>query len=294
MKKHQALILLLFVIPFLISGIIRHDRDKSDYLKLAKKSQFDCVGQIQLNSDLTGSAVLIKENYILTVAHNLIENDVRVDTIDNNGMVFYANVPINHRVAKIENVKFCLNEKEYPISKIIIHPNYLKNFDAGEHDIAIVKLAKPITKIEPANLNNQEDELNSKVVGVGYGGFGIGNSEKLEFNNDKIAGQNVVDSIGGQKIDGLYNLLYCDFDQPDVTESNKMGSPVPLDLEYLCSAGDSGGGLFKKSGQNWTLLGICKGSEFDHRQFEKTKHYGQVMRWTRILPYYEWINKNSL
>lgn len=294
MNNNRKVIALLLVIPFLISGIIRHDREKSEYLELANKRQFESVGQIQLNSELTGSAVLIKENYLLTAAHNLIENDIRIDTIDNNGMVFYANVPINHRVANVNNVKFFYSNIEYPISKIIIHPNYLKDFDAGEHDIAIVKLANPITGIKPAKLNDQKDELNSEVVGVGYGGFGIGNKDELNFSNEKIAGQNVVDSIGGQKINGLYNFLYCDFDQPNVSDSNKMGSPEPLDLEYLCAAGDSGGGLFKKSGQNWTLVGICKGSEFDHRQFQKTKHYGQVMRWTRVLPYNQWINKNCL
>ncbi len=294
MKKHQTIFFVFAVVPFLISGIIRHDREKEEYLELANKKQFDCIGQIQINPEQTGSAVLINKNYILTAAHILIENDIRVDTVDNNGMIFYANVPINHRVTPLDSVKFCINEIEYPISKIVIHPNYLKDFDTGENDIAIIKLANPISDIKPAKLNDQKDELNSKVIGVGYGGFGIGNKDGLTFANEKIAGQNVVDSIGGQKINGLYNFLYCDFDQPNTSDSNKMGSPEPLDLEYLCGAGDSGGGLFKKSGQDWTLVGICKGYEFDHRQFQKTKHYGQIMRWTRVLPYEEWINKNCL
>lgn len=282
------------VVPFLISGIIRHDREKSEYLALANKKQFDCVGQIQLGSERTGSAVLIKENYILTAAHNLIEFDIRVDTIDNNGMVFYANVPINPRVVNVDSVRFNNNKKEYSVSKITIHPDYLKNFKAGKHDIAIVKLTNPILDVKPVGLNDQANELNSQVVGVGYGGFGIGNKDELNFANDKIAGQNIVDSIGGQKINGLYNFLYCDFDQPNNSNTNKMGSSEPLDLEYLCSAGDSGGGLFKRSGRKWTLLGICKGTKFDHSQFEKTKHYGQIMRWTRVLAYKDWINKNCL
>lgn len=294
-KNNLLKILALAIFPILISGIIRHDVDKEKYIDLAKQSEFNNVGKIWINTYFSGSAVLISDNYVLSAAHNVIESDTRIDTINNNGQIFYANVPINHRVVKSDSLFVELAGKRHPVEKVIVHPKYLSDIDQGEYDIVLLKLKENIKEIDPANLSYSTDEINSNVTGVGYGATGIANKEEVSMEMEKIAGQNVVDSIGGLKENNLNIYLYCDFDSPNDQTTNKIGSPEPRKLEYLCAAGDSGGGLFREiSKGNWELIGICKGNEFNHKQFQKTIHYGQIMRWTRIAPFQEWISKNCM
>lgn len=289
-SNYFARVLCIVFIPFLVSGIIRHDVHKSKYLALAKKEQFKCVGVIHINSQSIGSGVLIKDNYVLTAAHNIIESDTRIDTINNNGNIFYVNTPINHGVVDKKDMVFEIEDKNYLIDTIILHPKYLQNIQEGIHDIAILKLAKSLENISPAKLNFSNDEKKSEVVGVGFGYFGIGNRKEVGPKKEMLAGQNVIDSIGGIKLNGLNTYLFCDFDHPYDASVNKMGSEQPMKLEYLSSAGDSGGGLFRKLNKTeWELVGICKGTELNFEQLKISVHYGQIMRWTRICAYQKWI-----
>ena len=294
-KNIISKISILILFPILISGIIRHDIDKEEYLELAKNSKFDNIGKIWINTYFSGSAVLISENYILSAAHNVIESDTRIDTIDNNGQIFYANVPINHRVVKSDSLFIELKGNRHEVENILVHPKFLSDIDRAEYDLVLIKLKEPIKNINPAILDFSGKEMNSNVIGVGYGASGIADKRDISMNMEKIAGQNVVDSIGGIKEKDLPIYMFCDFDSPDNPTTNKLGNSEPRKLEYLCAAGDSGGGLFKEnSDEKVTLIGINKGSQFDHLQFQKTVHYGQIMRWTRIAPFKDWINKNCM
>jgi len=295
MKNNMLKILILVVFPVLISGIIRHDVDKEKYTELGKQPQFESVGKIWINTLFSGSAVLISDKYVLSAAHNVIESDTRIDTIDNNGQIFYANVPINHRVIKSDSLFVEFNGNRLSVEKVIVHPKYLSDIDRGEFDLVLLELKESVKEIELANLSFSINELNSKVTGVGYGATGVANKEKVSMKMEKLGGQNIIDSIGGIEENDLGIYMYCDFDSPDDKSTNKLGCSEPRELEYLCAAGDSGGGLFREnSNGKWELLGICKGSEFDHRQFQETIHYGQIMRWTRISPFEDWITKNCM
>lgn len=291
-KNNILKLLILAIFPVLISGIIRHDVDKEKYIELAKRAEFQSVGEIWINTYFSGSAVLISDKYVLTAAHNVIESDTRIDTINNNGQIFYANVPINHRVVKSDSLFVRLDNKRLSVDEVIVHPKYLSDIDRGEYDLVLLKLKKPVKNIEPANLSFSTDEINSNVTGVGYGASGVADKEDVSMKMEKLAGQNVVDSIGGLSENGLKIYLFSDFDSPDDPRANKLGSPTPRELEYLSAAGDSGGGLFRENQNNrMELIAINKGTQFDHRQFQKTIHYGQTMRWTRLAPFQEWISK---
>ncbi len=294
MKKHSLKILILVLFPVLISGIIRHDVDKEKYIELAKKPEFQSVGKIWVNTYFSGSAVLISDKYVLSAANNVIESDTRIDTINNNGQIFYAHVPVNNRVIKPDSLFVEFNGNRLAVEKVIVHPKYLSDIDQGEFDLVLLELKESVKEIAPAKLSFSINELNSNVTGVGYGATGVANKEEVPMKMEKLAGQNIIDSIGGMKENDLAIYMYCDFDSPDDQSTNKLGSPTPRELEYLCAAGDSGGGLFREDPNgNWELIGICKGSEFDHRQFQKTIHYGQIMRWTRISPFEDWISKTA-
>lgn len=276
-----------------ISGIGRVDVASDKYIKLAKQSQFDCVGQIVVEGEEAGSGVLICENLVLSAAHVFILSDTRPDTMEMAGQKVIVFTPINEHPAKPDQITFKLNGIDYKVKRITIHPAYLDTTTSGECDIALVELEQSVKGISPAIINNKFNELNNEVVGVGFGLMSKANdSEPSKELKQKNAGQNVIDSIGGWKLNGVPTLLLCDFDAPDRKDCNKMGSPKPLPLEYVCSGGDSGGGLFIKRESKWVLVGICSGSPVDINQLMKTGYYGSVMNWTRVSAFTDWIEES--
>ena len=275
------------------SGIIRHDVDEKAYLELAKKPQFDCVGQVFVDTIGSGSCVLISDRFALSAAHGFIDFDTRPDTLSLNGHTIVSYVSYNERLTDISNLSLKFKEYKVKVRNVWIHPNYLDSLTKGSCDIAILELEKPIKEIVPAKLNNAFNELNSNVVGVGFGASGPADRPDLvKMHNKKIAGENVVDSIGGLTYLGLKTLLICDFDHPTRTDCNRIGSPVPRPLEYIVSGGDSGGGLFRLNNGKWELIGICSGTGTEVERLIKTGYYGQLMEWTRVSPFVNWINEH--
>lgn len=294
-KTAYLLALLVSLFTTFCSGIIRHDTDENKYYELANQPQFDCVGLFfsKPDSAVGGSCVLIKKNYILTAAHCCFTSDY--DTIrDNKGNLYY--LPNNRRLVDAKDLEFNFNNKTVMGKKIILHPNYT---DAvGDFDLAIIELEKPIDNIVLPELNNEKDELNFKVFGIGYGAFGIANRpETVNANNyRKIGGENTIDKILGHRHPTTkdYTLLAADFDSPSKCKKcNKMGNAIPQALEYIPSGGDSGGGLFRIKNNKWQLIGICSGSGIDVKQLFKTGYYGQICEWTRVSVFYNWIQENT-
>ena len=292
MKHYRVKVLTLSVLAFLtfFSGIIRHDVDEEKYLTLAAEKQFDCVGQVFQDTSAIGSCVLISDRFALSAAHVFIDSDTRYDTVEISGLTMVIDVGINDRLTDVAKLYLEFKGQKVEVKRLLLHPNYLDSLTTGSCDIAIIELEEPLNSISPAKLNTAFDELNSNVVGVGYGASGPANRPDLaNVYHKKIAGENVVDSITGQKYLGIETLLVCDFDHPERKDCNKSGSPVPRPLEYISSGGDSGGGLFRENNEKWELIGICSGGGTDLKQLMKTGYYGQIMEWTRVSAFTEWI-----
>ena len=291
MKKKIILISIILIGFISYSGVIRHDVSEEKYVKLANQPQFDCVGQIhQTGEDGGGSCVLITSKHILTAAHIFVESDEKTDTtIDIQGKQVDTYVSVNKRVADLSNYRIQIGDKKFKGKELTLHPNYFES--EGNYDLAIVELETEIQAIRPASINHKLDELHSKVVGVGFGATGIANKpQTVKPSAKKLAGQNVVDSIGGYQVKNRPALLLCDFDHPnDTTCCNKMGSPKPQPLEYIATGGDSGCGLFRESNNKWHLIGILSGGGIDLNQFFKAGYYGQVMEFTRVALFTNWI-----
>lgn len=294
MKDKRIKILAVSLIAFLtfFSGIIRHDIDEKEYLRLATKKQFDCVGQVLKDTLSSGSCVLISDRFVLSAAHVFIDSDTRSDTINFNGQTVVTYMPYNHRVTDVKELSVVFKGQKRKIKNLWLHPFYLDSLTKGSCDIALLELESSLDNITPTNINTEFNEQNSNVVGVGYGASGPADRPDLVSNYDKkIAGQNVVDSISGTKYMGFETLLICDFDHPTRKDCNKTGSPTPRPLEYVSTGGDSGGGLFRKKDNKWELIGICAGSNTDIDQLMKTGYYGQIMEWTRVSAFTNWIEK---
>lgn len=295
--KYKQLIFTIFCLTnFLIffSGITRHDVDEKKYLELAARKQFDCVGRIYNDTTAIGSCVLISDRFVLSAAHIFIDSDTRLDTHYFNGYTVISFVEYNHRVTDVANLKLIFKGQKVKVKNLWLHPHYLDSLPKGYCDIALLELEQPIKNIKPAILNTLMDELNSNVVGVGFGASGPADRPNLVgIYNKKIAGENVVDSLGGQEYLGFKTLLICDFDHPTEKDCNKIGSSLPRPLEYITSGGDSGGGLFRKKNKKWELIGICSGVKNDIEQLMKTGYYCQIMEWTRVSVFKKWIDEHK-
>ena len=292
-SRISTLIIGLSIFQLYFSGIIRHDKKEDDYINLAKQNQFDCVGQVFKNNKESGSCVLISNKYILTAAHILIEYDYEQEIVENNGqkMIFFN--PKNPQPIESKNVKVLFMGKQYSVKTIYINPNHTDITKGNTNDIAIFELDTLINGIQLPILNNKLNELNSKVIGVGYGVFGVATNPKAMSlsKTKKIAGENTIDTIVGYEINKSKAILTCDFDHPNKKEFNKFGSAIPRELEYLATGGDSGGGLFRFKKNKWELVGICASVKTDYGSFLSDGYYGGTMGWTRVSLFNQWINE---
>ncbi|MCC6370636.1 MAG: trypsin-like serine protease [Bacteroidia bacterium] len=293
-KNYQFYFLLIIVFGSLTSGIGRHDINQDKYSKLAQQKQFDCVGKVYIDNELAGSCVLICESTVLSAAHVFVQSETRPDTLNFNGQKAVVFIPFNNHIVAENQIVIEINGEKRKVKRLTVHQNYADSIDRGICDFALLELEQPIRGVKPALLNQHDDELHSEVTGVGFGAGGV--ADKPENNSDskseKRAGENVIDSVGGELYNGKSTLMFCDFDHPTRNDCNKMGSAKPQALEYICSGGDSGGGLFRKRKGEWELIGICSGAGVDMAQFNKSGYYGQTMQWTRVSVFKEWINQN--
>lgn len=290
-KTIIQIIIIIFTFLTFYAGVFRHDVDKKEYLNLANQKQFDCVGEVFKDSKYSGSCVLINERYVLSAAHIFIDGDSEIDTQKINGQIYLIPKHYNFRQTAPSHIILEFKGQKVNVKNIWVNPNYLVDVSKNFWDIALLELENPIENIITPSINKGFNELNSEAVGVGYGSSGPANSPDLVNNyHRKIAGKNIVDSIGGDTYLGQPIYLLCDFDHPTRTDCNKLGSPNPLHLEYIATGGDSGGGLFRKNEYGWELIGIFSGIILDTEQFAKTNYYGQKMRWTRTSVFANWID----
>ncbi|HXS37835.1 MAG TPA: trypsin-like serine protease [Flavipsychrobacter sp.] len=294
MKKKSSLIIALFLLVLTSkAGIYRHDREESQYTTLAAQPQFDCVGQLWKGNEFHGSCVLVGGKYVLSAAHCFIESSYRPDTIVQGNQTIIVNQPYDQHIGKASDYNVVYNGMRYQCKELKIYPSYMDTATHDGLDVALLVLEEDVKDIKPALMNSSFNELHTDVTGVGYGVNGpadkpgeIGNAKK------KLAGENVIDSLGGYTLNDNQTVMFCDFDHPTDTGCNKMGSAVPRDLEYICGGGDSGGGLFRQTENGWELIGICHGGGVNIQQLMKTGYYGQVMSWTRVSVFKNWIEEN--
>lgn len=273
------------------NGITRHDVSEDNYLAFAKEKQFDCIVPVFRDTASIGSGVLISDRHVLTAAHIIVESDIKEDTIvqNNNTLILYQ--PYNVRL-DTSNINIIINGQKIRTKKVTPHPGYAADSSVHAFDLLLIELEEPVKGITPAVLNTRKDEMGAIVAGCGFGASGRADKpEDVGQFNKKIAGENTIDSLCGQKVNGQFSKLMADFDHPTRTDCNPLGSAKPLPLEYAVSGGDSGGGLFRQRKGKWELIGICSGSAVNIEKLLEVGYYGQTMTWTRVSVYNDWIKK---
>jgi len=291
----EIFIILFIVIITLTGGIYRHDRPIEKYLVYAKDDRFNCVGQLISMAEgkwkSAGSFVLIDSLTILSAAHCFVGESKRDTVVNIQGKSYKTYMSLGKSLLKVSEFRFLAFNEQFVAKSILLHPNYLKD---GSCDIALIKLEKPVSGIGNLRINDSTNELKDTVTGVGYGVSGPANRiDLVNIYDIRLAGQNIIDSIGGIVLNGKSTMLYADFDSPtSIAGCNKIGDSKPLDLEYSIGAGDSGGPLFTDELNNFRLVGIATYAPKNISKLLKNGYYCEINGWTRVSAFNDWIENN--
>ena len=244
-------------------GVIRHDTNLEHYRTLGRQPAFSCVGRYARSRRDTNYAagVLIAPGWVLTAAHFVEDSSV---------WVIGKNTYFTKRIVKHPNLKSGATETQWT-----------------GYDLALVELEHPVREVVAVNRYYGRDEVGRIITKIGYGYLGNGLQGLMQpRHQERLGGQNVIDAAGGM-IDGRplsANVLIFDFDSPDSTGVNRLGSKTPLALEIGGSKGDSGGGVFTQIDGKWVLIGVVSGA------LNRDIKYGSIAAVVRVSSANEWID----
>lgn len=293
---------------------IRHDKRLSDYEAVITSGgndlpNFNAVVFFEYsldgsnNREFTATGTLIKENWILTAAHNFFVADEQSSPATASGIqVLVGNDPNSPT-------------KTISVEKIELFPTWVSSPNSDfrtANDLCLVKLSSPITDIQPVELfRNNTEAIGSMVWFCGFGDY----SKQAGQDPNKISKKHAIANILDRKKEGIETrinnitytggLLAMDFDHPDGS-INTLGdavknadeiflgdgdsSPTALELEGSTVEGDSGGPLFVKDGNTWKLAGVLFGGAADPIANHKDSSYGDISIFTRVSQHITWID----
>lgn len=238
-----AFVLLLAAAPIASAIVIRHDRATERY---AAGTRFPAVGFLGRSVTCT----LIAPRWLIGAAHT-----------------------IEDHVDAVSKLTVVLADKTYMIDKIVIHPDRVHGAVDSAADLGLMRLATPVTDVEPVTLYTAEDEPGKVATIVGYGEIGNGLTGATGPRGTPHAAQNTIEAT-------FENSLVFTFDRP----------PAGLDLEGIPGPGDSGCPAFIEQEGKLRLAGVGSfntGSDADHT----ASHYGTLDGFARVSTRVAWIRK---
>jgi len=246
----------------------------ADYIALG--AEYPEVGVISGSGDV-GSGVLIAPDWVLTAAHIAAAQTTATTT-------------------------FYVGGNSYNITETIIAPGYTSS--PIDNDIALIKLASPVTNVAPAALYTGSAELGVTATWTGIGQTGNGLTGQNGDGVGTLRGAtNVVDAFAYSSLtptpdvylttnSGNGTFIAADFDDGTAGNNTLSGAPynssaTPTSLEGSLGASDSGGGVFANFGDGPVLIGI---NDFIAPGNGTSTQYGALSGATRVSTYSTWID----
>ena len=223
--------------------LIRHDRPDSAYRALGER-----YADVLAHIDNRVEGIVLRPRWILTAAH-------AVQTIG----------PFDEPFATI-------NGERFGIEKIITHPEWEGNWNdlLRNHDLALLKLERPLSRVRQIALYRGRDEQGKVVTILGRGKTGTGAT-------GQVGGKGTIVRGATNRIDGASEtaLLFV-FDNLDPTE-----------LEGAGGAGDSGGPALMERGDTLFVLGVSSAGTAPTGY----SAYGALDIYTRVSTFANWIER---
>lgn len=261
---NRLLLVLALAASFSAHAIVtRHDLDDAKYRIAATEfpALVDMPGE--------GHGVLIAPQWVVTAAHTVTHQA--------------------HSCVTIAGI-------DRHVERVIIHPGYkmlpqalitkvLKEGETKEvtellsssDDIALIKLAAPVTDVKPAEIYRGDGERGMLVRIIGKGASGTGISGLDPHAPHRQALRQAYNRISSADA----RWIGYEFDQ----------GPGALPLEGMSGSGDSGGPVLVEDKGEWRVAGLTawKLVEGDARKY-KPGLYGQTSYNLRLSRYVLWID----
>jgi len=238
MKKWTLCAALLPLLTLPAAAIVmRHDVDPAQYL--ARPADFPPLATFYR---VGAHGTLIHPQWVLTAAHTVFCLD------------------------KGQPIK--VGEEIVEVEARYSHHRYQLD---GAHDLALIKLARPVHSVQAAEPYTGQDEAGQRVWFIGTGGSGTGLKGQASQARDgqlRRAQNRVLAVQGG-------DLLFR-FDRGAQAEA----------LEGVSGNGDSGGPAYVQQQGRYRLLGVSSRTD---SWLHGVGEYGVKERYTRVSAYQDWL-----
>ena len=284
--KYLSSLLLLFFTFHLNAIVIRHDVDPNLY-------KVDNVPQFYIDMPFQGGAVLIDKHWLLAPAHVIYTS-----------MYNYKGKPI--MVHGVEN----------QISEIVIHNDYkrvdgdwskgdpkplMKQLNSSK-DIALIRLSKAVTHVQPIAIYKGKEELGMEIKGFGRGAIGTG----ITGEEKGSEGPKLTTYAWYQVTKYFSDLAFTQDDYQLQTYNNVITEAKnhwlrftfeqgisALPLEGTIGSGDSGGAVITYQNSAPILVGLAAWREIEGDLENYTfGKYGSTAVLTRVSYFNDWISKH--
>ncbi|MGF6416858.1 hypothetical protein ABH900_000319 [Stenotrophomonas sp. AN71] len=262
---NRWLFLTFTALPFAVGAVVIRD-DVDDARYQIDASVFPALADMPGE----GHGVLIAPRWVVTAAHA---------------------APMEGMGAVI-----AINGKAYGVERVFLHPGYrrmpealgkeamatgsaskIHAFLAASDDIALIKLATPVSDVSSVALYRDAAEVTQVAVLIGKGATGNGAVGLVPGGSHRTTLRRAYNAITG----GNERYLWYRFDPP----------PQGLPLEGVLGNGDSGGPLVIDDRGTWQLVGLGSWITAVPEHALEAGFYGQMVYNVRVSRYISWIER---